>query len=150
MTTIQPPSIRYFTEGIDFTLPHPDRTTAWIQAVIHQESHQLVHLNFIFCTDAYLHPKNLQYLQHDTLTDVLTFNYAEDPQTVAGDIYISLDQVRENAVSYQHTLWQELCTVMIHGVLHLVGYDDASPRSQAQMREKEALYRSMILPPKSI
>ncbi|MEM7383078.1 MAG: rRNA maturation RNase YbeY [Bacteroidota bacterium] len=138
------PSIRYFAEGIDFALPHPARTTSWIQQVIWQEGYQLVHLNFIFCTDAYLHAKNLQYLQHDTLTDVLTFDYAQDHQTVEGDIYISLAQVQENAASYQHTLWQELYTVMIHGVLHLVGYDDATAASQAQMREKEALYRSMI------
>ena len=144
MTTIHPPSISYFAEDIDFTLPHPEHTTTWIQTVICQEGHQLLHLNFIFCSDAYLHAKNLQYLQHDTLTDVLTFDYAEDLQTVEGDIYISLDQVQENAARYQHTRWQELYNVMIHGVLHLVGYDDATAASQAQMRAKEALYLSMI------
>ena len=132
------PSICYFVEGIDFALPHPERTTTWIQEVISQEGHRLVHLNFIFCTDTDLHAKNLQYLQHDTLTDVLTFDYATDHQTVEGDIYISLDQVQENAASYHHTLWQELYTVMIHGVLHLVGYNDTTTASQAQMREKEA------------
>lgn len=142
---LSPPSIGYFTEGTDFTLPHLNHTTTWIQRVIQQENYQLEYLNFIFCSDAYLHTKNLQYLQHDTFTDVLTFNYAEVPQTISGDIYISLDRVRENAVFYKNSLWRELYTVMIHGVLHLVGYDDANSASQDQMRKKEMFYTSMML-----
>ena len=142
---MEEPHISYFTEDIDFALPEPARTTAWIQEAIQQEGYQLVHLNFIFCSDAYLHAKNLQYLQHDTLTDVITFDYAEAAQIVEGDIYISLDRVKENASHYHHTWLQELYTVMIHGVLHLVGYDDTSPAAQAQMRQQEAWYRAAML-----
>lgn len=134
------PRIGYFTEGIDFTLPKPGLTTTWIQEAIQQEGHELVHLNFIFCADAYLLAQNLQYLQHNTLTDVITFDYAEAAKEVEGDIYISIERVSENAAIYHHTLMQELYTVMIHGVLHLLGYQDIDSAERAQMREKEISY----------
>lgn len=138
--TMKTPRICYFTEEIDFTLQKPKLITTWIQEAIQQEGYELVHLNFIFCSDAYLHAKNLQYLHHNTLTDVITFDYAEATREVEGDIYISIECVSENAAIYQHTLMQELYTVMIHGVLHLLGYNDTDPAEQAQMREKEIIY----------
>lgn len=138
--TIKTPRIGYFTERIDFTLPKPGLTTTWIQEAIQQEGHELVQLNFIFCADAYLLAQNLQYLQHNTLTDVITFNYAEAAREVEGDIYISIERVSENAAIYQQTLIQELYTVMIHGVLHLLGYQDIDAAERAQMREKEIIY----------
>ena len=142
MTT---PRICYFTEEIDFTLPKPKLTTTWIQEAIQQEGYELVHLNFIFCSDAYLRAKNLQYLQRNTLTDVITFDYAEAAKEVEGDIYISIERISENAAIYQHTLMQELYTVMIHGALHLLGYHDRDPAEQAQMREKEIIYVALRL-----
>ena len=132
--------ICFFTEEVALTLPKPAATIAWLQAVIQQEGYQLVHLNFIFCSDRYLHERNVQYLQHDTLTDVLTFDYAEAARTVEGDIYISLERVRANAQVEQHPWVQELRTVMVHGVLHLLGYDDHTPADQALMRQREAFY----------
>jgi rRNA maturation RNase YbeY len=132
--------IHYFTEDITFRLIQPKITAAWIQAVIHQEGYDLGHLNFIFCSDAFLHTKNLQYLQHDTLTDILTFDYAESPKVIEGDIYISIERVQDNATTYQHQFEQELYTVMIHGVLHLLGYPDQSPTEEATMRQKEVFY----------
>jgi probable rRNA maturation factor len=132
--------IHYFTEDIIFRLIQPQITSAWIQEVIYQEGYKLGYLNFIFCSDAFLHTKNLQYLHHDTLTDILTFDYAESPQVIEGDIYISIERVQDNATTYQHKFDQELYTVMIHGVLHLLGYPDQSPTEAAIMRQKEAFY----------
>ncbi len=132
--------INYFTEDSSFQLAQPNLTANWIQEVISQEGYRLAQLNFIFCSDAFLHAKNLQYLNHDTLTDVLTFDYAESPQVIEGDIYISIERVQENAATYQHDLWQELYTVMVHGVLHLLGYPDQTASQKAIMRQKEAFY----------
>ncbi|XWN35421.1 MAG: rRNA maturation RNase YbeY [Roseivirga sp.] len=132
--------ICFFTEEVTLTLPEPAATISWLQAVIQQEGYQLAHLNFIFCSDRYLHEKNVQYLQHDTLTDVLTFDYADAAKTIEGDIYISLERVQANAQVEQHPWVQELRTVMVHGVLHLLGYDDRTPADRALMRQKEAFY----------
>ncbi len=132
--------ICFFTEEVAFTLPAPAATAAWIQAVIHQEGYVLAHLNFIFCSDRYLHAQNIQYLRHNTLTDVLTFDYADTPGTIEGDIYISIDRVNANAKTWQQPFIQELQTVMVHGVLHLLGYKDQTPATKALMRQKEAEY----------
>jgi probable rRNA maturation factor len=132
--------ICYFSEDIDFSVPQAVIATQWLQAVIQQEGYKLIHLNFIFCSDHYLHQKNIQYLEHDTFTDVITFNHAEVASRVEGDIYISIDRVRDNAQHYQHTFMQELYIVMVHGVLHLLGYDDKTPATQALMRQKESTY----------
>ena len=140
-----PAVINYFTEDIVFDLPPPNATTQWLQAVIQQEGQTLGHLNFIFCTDNYLHAKNVQYLQHDTWTDVITFDHAEAPNLVEGDIYISIDRVRDNAQTYHQSFLQELYTVMVHGVLHLLGYKDKTPADQARMRQKEATYVAQFI-----
>ena len=132
--------ICYFAEEIDFELSHQDAATAWIQQVIKQEGARLDHLNFIFCSDAYLHAQNVQYLQHDTLTDVITFSHHEQSNQIEGDVYISLERVKENATMYGNTLEQELYRVMIHGVLHLLGYRDKTTAEQIQMRAKEDVY----------
>ena len=133
-------SIYFFAEDIDFTLPHAAATAAWLQAVIQQEGSLLAQLNIIFCSDRYLHAHNLQYLQHDTLTDVLTFDYSDTARTLEGDMYISIDRVQANARTWQQPLLHELHTVMVHGVLHLLGYADNTPATQALMRHKEATY----------
>lgn len=132
--------IYFFSEEVSFTLPDPAAKAAWIQSVIQQEGYALIQLNFIFCSDLYLHAKNIQYLQHDTLTDVLTFDYADTPNTIEGDIYISIDRVSANAQTWQQSFMQELQTVMVHGVLHLLGYEDQTPAAKALMRQKETEY----------
>ena len=139
--------IHFFAEDIDFTLPQPAATQAWLQAVVQQEGHTLTELNFIFCSDAYLHAHNLRYLQHDTLTDVLTFDYANTADTLEGDIYISVERVRANAQTWQQPFWHELHTVMVHGVLHLLGYTDSAPAATALMRQKEATYVAQSMAP---
>ncbi len=133
-------NIYFFAEEVSFTLPDPAANAAWIQSVIQKEGYALIQLNFIFCSDLYLHAKNIQYLQHDTLTDVLTFDYADTPRTIEGDVYISIDRVSANAQTWQQSFMQELQTVMVHGVLHLLGYEDQTPTAKALMRQKEIEY----------
>jgi rRNA maturation RNase YbeY len=132
--------ICFFSEEISFTLPDPAATATWIQSVIQQEGYVLVQLNFVFCADLYLHAKNVQYLQHDTLTDVLTFDHTDKSGTIEGDIYISIDRVSANAQTWHQSFMQELQTVMVHGVLHLLGYEDQTPAAKALMRQKETEY----------
>ena len=97
---------------------------------------RLQHITYIFCDDAYLLDLNEQYLNHDTLTDIITFHYSKLPQ-IEGDIFISIERVHENAQTYQVTFDQELYRVIIHGVLHLCGYSDKTPTDKALMTEKE-------------
>lgn len=133
--------IAFFSEDTDFALPNPTSTIAWLSNVIQQEGYTLAQLNIIFCSDRYLHAYNLQYLQHDTLTDVLTFDYTDTAGILEGDMYISIDRVKENAQTWGP---KELYTVMVHGTLHLLGYADNTPTTQALMRQKEAHYVNLM------
>ncbi|MBB4078775.1 rRNA maturation RNase YbeY [Lewinella aquimaris] len=110
--------------------------TAWIEEVVAQRGGQIGEVNYIFCSDDYLHRVNLQYLQHDTLTDIITFPYADFP-TVTGDIFISTDRVADNATEFSERYQDELHRVMIHGILHLCGQADKSESEAAAMRERE-------------
>ncbi len=130
----------------EFELENEEKITEWLVKTIEQEDKSLRLLNFIFCSDHYLLDINQQYLQHDTLTDIITFPYAEPP-LVEGDIFISIERVKENAKKFDVSFEQELRRVMAHGVLHLCGYLDKKPKEQALMRSKEdealALYESL-------
>lgn len=132
--------IQYHTEAIDFDLPNSTKITDWILSTIETEKNKLSSLNFIFCDDSYLHKINVDYLDHDTLTDVITFPYTEAGTPIQGDIYISLDRIKENATKFDVTFSKELARVMIHGVLHLCGYGDKSSIEEKIMREKENFY----------
>jgi len=143
-------TIHYFTEDIVFALPKKAIVTKWIKQLIAHENAVLGYLNFIFCSDRYLYAHNMQFLHHDTLPDVITFDYSEAAQLIEGEVYISIDRVCENAAAYQVPLLQELHRVMAHGVLHLVGYRDKKNHEKAIMRSKEDLYlviyQGMLLP----
>ncbi len=128
--------IFYSSEEIDFALAGKKKTSEWLQRVIEQEENSLHLLNFIFCSDNYLHHLNVKYLGHDNLTDVITFPY-EKPPAVAGDIFISIDRVRENAADFKTSFEHELNRVMVHGILHLCGYGDKTKEEKKLMREKE-------------
>lgn len=108
----------------------------WLQALAHKEQKKLGNINYIFCDDDYLLNLNLQYLQHDTLTDIITFDYCEE-DIIAGDIYISIERVRENAVIFKVSFDEELLRVLAHGIMHLCGYKDKSDEDAARMRQKE-------------
>lgn len=135
-------AINFFTEDIELQLPNEAVTCAWIKQSIQKEQQQLGTLNFILCSDAYLHKINVEYLNHDTFTDVITFPYRED--IIEGDIFISVDRIRENAKTFGVKFEQELHRIMIHGVLHLMGYGDKNPTDKKRMTDKENIYLSLL------
>ncbi|NDV42121.1 rRNA maturation RNase YbeY [Flagellimonas sediminis] len=108
----------------------------WINRILESEGFVLGQIDYIFCTDDYLLELNQEYLNHDTFTDIITFDYT-DGITISGDIFISTDRVKENASSFEVGFEEELLRVMSHGVLHLMGYGDKSEKDQRQMRSKE-------------
>lgn len=127
--------INFYFEGVDLALP-VSSLSVWVSAIIKQEKMKLRHVSFIFCTDEYLHRLNIDYLAHDTLTDVITFPYSDAPM-IEGDIFISVDRVQENAAIYQTTFENELYRVMIHGIFHLCGYSDKTEEETKLIRQKE-------------
>lgn len=131
-------SIQYFCEDIQFELNDFEQINAWLQNVVLEQEATLGYLTFIFCSDSHLHQINVSYLNHDTFTDIITFPYNYKP--VESDIFISVDRVRENAQTFKVTFMDELLRVMVHGVLHLVGYNDKNPEEQQLMREQENHY----------
>lgn len=131
--------IHFFYEEVSFELIE-ETTTKWLTTVVETEDKVLRSIRFIFCKDAYLHQINIDYLDHDTLTDVITFPYAEEEDIVDGEIFISVDRIAENAKTFRITFEQELNRVMVHGVLHLCGYDDKDKKAKEKMTEKEDFY----------
>jgi probable rRNA maturation factor len=129
--------IHFFTEDIKYQLKHKTEIKKWIIEAIHAHHYHLNELNFIFCSDNYLYEMNVKYLDHDTLTDVITFDNAETPQTIEGDIFMSLDRIKENAENLKIIAERELYRVMIHGILHLLGFKDKTEEEQVIMRKME-------------
>ncbi len=136
--------INSYAEDIDFSLPNSSLVFDWIKKSIQSEDKELQQLNFIFCSDKYLHQINVEYLNHDTLTDVITFPYAEG-QNIEGDIFISIDRIQENAQQFKVSFEDELHRVMIHGTLHLMGYFDKTPEEKTLMTQKENEYLQLFL-----
>lgn len=139
-----PARINFFSEDIDFNLKNKKKLRHWIEETILAENYILKEVNYIFCSDAYLLKINQDYLQHDTYTDIITFDNSEVENEVVSDIFISIKRVSENASTYQLTMLEELYRVMIHGVLHLSGYKDKSAKDKKLMREKENFYLSQL------
>lgn len=115
----------------------------WLKRIILDEGKKLGDITFVFCTDDYLLEKNIQFLQHNTLTDVITFDYSENSQ-ISGDIFISIERVKENGEIFGETFLNELNRVMAHGLLHLLGYKDKTKKTADIMREKENFYLSIL------
>lgn len=135
----------YFTsEDVEFSLPNEASIAMWLHQIIEQEDKSLHLLNFIFCSDKYLHRLNVEYLGHDTLTDIITFPYQEPP-IIEGDVFISIERVKENAAEFSTSFYEELRRVMAHGVLHLCGYGDKTKTEEKQMRLKEDEALSLFL-----
>lgn len=132
--------IFFFQEETKFVLKHKNLLRTWIHKTIEAENHQLSELNFIFCSDDYLLKINQQYLNHDTYTDIITFDNSEEEGTIIGDIFISIDRIRENSKEFNVKLANELHRVMIHGTLHLLGYPDKKKEEKALMTQKEDFY----------
>tara|TARA_B100001564_G_scaffold309478_1_gene280549 strand:- start:517 stop:939 length:423 start_codon:yes stop_codon:yes gene_type:complete len=114
----------------------------WLEQIIIREKKISGDIVCVFCDDKYLLEKNIKYLNHDYLTDVITFDYCED-RTISGDILISVERVRENAKSYNISFFTEIKRVIVHGLLHLLGYDDKTNSSKQEMTEKEDFYLNL-------
>ncbi|MDB5019096.1 MAG: rRNA maturation RNase YbeY [Pedobacter sp.] len=138
-------AIHFFTEDISFTLKHKTIIKNWLKEAVAAEGYVLAELNFIFCSDEYLLGMNQQYLNHDTYTDVITFDNSEAPKTIVGDIFISVDRIKENAGQFSRDFIDEMCRVMVHGTLHLLGYKDKTKAAKLLMTEKEDLYLSKLV-----
>ncbi len=131
--------IRYYKEDIKFELKAKALNNKWLKFVAESEIRKIGDINIIFCSDNYILDVNMRYLQHDYFTDIITFDYCEK-NILSGDLFISIDSVRENAVYYGTDFNEELNRVMVHGILHLIGYDDHSEEEISQMRAKENYY----------
>ncbi|MDG1765571.1 MAG: rRNA maturation RNase YbeY [Flavobacteriales bacterium] len=134
--------VHFFNEDVSYVLKDKMKLKNWVKIMIEQHQKSLGEVNFVFCSDEYLHEMNVEYLQHDTLTDIITFDYC-DGNTVSGDLFISVDRVKDNASDLKIKLTDELHRVMIHGVLHLIGFKDKSQQDAATMRSQEE--KSLIL-----
>lgn len=133
--------IQFFSEDIDFTLKEKQKVREWIGATIRAEGFKRVgELSFVLCSDAYLLGINKQYLDHDTFTDIVTFDSSEDEGVIAGDIFISVERTMENAKKFNVSERDELHRVIIHGILHLCGYYDKKKEDKTLMTEKEDYY----------
>lgn len=131
--------IRYFNEDIKFVLKQKLLNNRWLKIVAGSEMRRIGDINIIFCSDNYILDVNMKYLEHDYFTDIITFDYCEK-DILSGDLFISIDSVRENASFYGTGFEDELNRVMVHGILHLIGYDDHAESDIAQMRTKENYY----------
>lgn len=136
--------IQFFSEETSFTPRNKGKIRTWLSTVILTEKKTPWYINFIFCTDEYLLELNRNYLKHETLTDIITFPSENEGEGISGDIYISIPRVRENAVKFGQNFETELHRVMVHGILHLVGYQDKRKSQKAMMTERENHYLGLF------
>jgi len=134
------PAITFHEEDISYKLKHKTAVRKWITDTIVAEGYKLSELTYIFCTDEYLLQINRQYLDHDTYTDIITFDNSDEEGVIVGDIFISIERIRENAGKFNVTEAHELHRVLIHGALHLLGYTDKSTADKKKMTSKEDFY----------
>jgi len=128
-----------FHSEVPFEIPDTDATVLWLSSIISQENYNEGEVSIVFCDDAFLHKLNVEFLNHDTLTDVISFDYSIGKE-IHGEIFISIERVRENANEFNQNFDTELSRVMAHGVLHYCGYKDKSTSEAAIMRSKEEFY----------
>ena len=136
--------INFFNEDIDFSISNPQACSDWISSIITSHQFSLEEINYIFCSDDYLLQINIDYLNHDYYTDIITFDNSEEPKVIESDIFISIERVKENAQEQSTLFEEELNRVMIHGVLHLLGYGDKTKEEKTVMREKEDACLSLL------
>jgi len=125
-----------FNYETDFTLENEEAIAAWLTNVIASENKKEGEINYIFCDDEYLHKINLEYLNHDTLTDIISFDYTMGNE-LSGDIFVSVERVKDNAKDFNVVFEEELKRVLVHGVLHYCGYKDKGEAEEMMMRSKE-------------
>ena len=132
--------VNFFTEDITYTLKEKNKVRQWIKESIVAEGKALGELNYIFCSDNYLLQINQQYLNHNTFTDIVTFDNSDSSEIISGDIFISIDRIKDNATKYKTLERDELHRVIIHGTLHLIGFKDKTKAHKAIMTNKEDQY----------
>ena len=137
-------NINIFNEEVDFSLNQKSNVLSWIVDVVKQEGCSIKELNYIFCSDDYLININQQFLNHDTFTDIITFDNSNEKHLIESDIYISVERVAENAQLYNVNFEDELHRVMVHGVLHLMGWSDKTDEDKQAMRQKEDACLSLL------
>ena len=125
-----------FNYESDFTLANEEAVATWLSAVIVSENKTEGEINYIFCDDEYLHKINVEYLDHDTLTDVISFDYTMGNE-ISGDVFVSVERVLDNSKDFNTSFDDELKRVLVHGILHYCGYKDKSEVDEALMRSKE-------------
>ena len=125
-----------FNYETDFTLENEEAIAFWLSNVITSENKKEGEINYIFCDDEYLHKINLEYLNHDTLTDIISFDYTMGNE-LSGDIFVSIERVKDNAVDFNVSFEDELKRVLVHGILHYCGYKDKGENDERLMRSKE-------------
>ena len=136
-------SIYYCSEDISSPKMQKRKMTSWIKETIASEEKIPGEISFIFCSDNYLLEVNKQYLNHDYFTDIITFDYVEN-NVISGDIFISCDRVKENASEYKTGFDNELSRIIIHGVLHLLGFKDKNKKDKLLMTQKEDFYLEVL------
>ncbi len=129
--------INFFTENLTNTIPGKRILRIWIRTIVEAERHKPGDINIILCDDSFLLKLNKRFLKKHTLTDIITFPTNENPELISGDLYISRVRVKENAHKYNSTIFNELSRVIIHGILHLLGYADENEKEIGIMRMKE-------------
>ena len=130
-------AIHFFSEEIRFTLKEKLNRKRWLTKIATNAGFKIKELNYIFCSDEYLYQMNRDYLKHDTYTDIITFDNSENKDDIEGDIFVSIDRVRENAKTHTQEIETEMNRVLAHGLLHLMGYKDKTQEEAALMRLKE-------------
>lgn len=140
---IKPERIFFKSEKTTFSLPNGLKIKKWILASIHKEKKSCGEISFVFCSDSFLFSINKKYLHHSEYTDIISFDYS-DKKTISGEIYISVERVKENAKKFTVSFSNELYRVMIHGVLHLIGYKDNNKKDRLMMKNKEDFYLSLF------
>lgn len=130
-------AIHFFSEETPFQLKQKNNRKKWLKEIAQEEKFIIQDLNYIFCSDEYLHQINVEYLDHDTYTDIITFDNSEEENELEGDIFISIDRVKENASKHSVSIEEELSRVISHGLYHLIGYKDKKKSETELMRSKE-------------
>ena len=133
-------NIRFFSEEIHFSFKNKGRTRKWLTNVLEEEKNSPRNINYIFCSDDFLAELNKLYLHHNTYTDIITFPDLSHLKKIAGDVYISVERIKENAEKYHQPFDIELARVMVHRILHLLGYKDKTPNDKELMTRKEDYY----------
>lgn len=131
--------VHFFTADVHYVVRDKGNIRDWLQRVAIKEKASIESLNIILCSDGFLYRMNVEHLGHNTLTDIITFDYSLSRKRLNGEMYVSIDRVRENAKELKNNIKDELHRVFVHGLLHLCGYSDKSPSKKSEMRNREDL-----------